>query len=265
MPKTLNDVVILGRAAPEEMSRGGQTSCTGAWSKHRGFIRLYPCSPEENLFSRWDIIEAEVKRNKNDNRPESWKLAARDHSACIEKIGTFPDDQKPVLLRNIEDECVFDIREVGRSLGVIRPKSINLKLQPWGDEESDTEQSVLFEEMEEWTPLNRDEFEQEIRIRFECENCKTKQGYHNKTLLEWGGYMALENNEINSGEELESFYSLNDDKYKHWIFVGNQNNKRTAYIAISLISKKDDGTAQKPLGMSYPKTPDNFEHPGEKG
>lgn len=264
MSNTLEDVIILGRAAPEEMSRGGQTSCTGAWSEHRGFIRLYPCSPDEDLFSRWDRINVEVKRNENDNRPESWQLASRIHSQCVERIGTFPRDQRPILLSNLEDDCVEDIKEAGRSLGIIRPKSIEIELQDWDDEDENTVQSRLFEEMEEWKPLNRDEFDQEIRVEFECKDCKTKQGYHNKTLLGWGGYMAIENHDISSGAELESYYDLDTDNYEHWIFVGNQNNERTSYIAISLIWKKIDDSVQEPLGRSYPKVSDEFEHPGKQ-
>lgn len=264
MTETLEDVVILGRAAPEQMSRGGQTSCTGAWSEHRGFIRLYPCSPQDDLFSRWDKINATVKRNEEDNRPESWKLAGRDHSECIEKVGTYPRDQRQILLDNLEDDCVEDIKNAGRSLGIVRPESIELKLQTWDDENEDTVQSRLIDEMEEWRPLTRDEFDREIRVEFECRDCKTKQGYHNKTLLEWGGYMALHNNDIRSGSELEKYYDLYDDDYKHWIFVGNQNNQRTSYIAISLIWMKAKEQAQAPLTRTYPKVSEDFEHPGKK-
>lgn len=262
--KTLKDVVILGRAAPQEISRGRLTVCTGAWSKQRGFIRLYPCDPEEDLFRRWDKVNVDVKRNEKDNRDESWKLASRDQPSCVEKVGRYPREQRATLLTQVEDDCVEDIKETGRSLGIIRPKSIvGLEFQEWGGDD-DTEQTRLIEEIEEWRPGTRAEFDQEIRIEFECPNCKTKQGFHNKTVLGWGGYVATKKHNLTTAEELEKFYDINDENYRHWIFVGNQNNYRSSYIAINIINMKDDVPIYGSVWNDYPKVSDNFKHPAEK-
>lgn len=263
--KTLKNVVILGKAAPEAISRGRLTTCTGAWSEHRGFIRLYPCDPEEELFNRWDVIDVEVKRNPEDNRDESWKLARRDQPSCVEKTGEYPRNERATLLTQLEDECVELIKNSGRSLGVIRPESIGgLEFRQWKEDDDETTQTRLFEEMEKWRPETREEFDQEIRIEFTCPNCETDQGYHNKTLLEWGGYVATEKHNITSANELESFYCLNNEEYKHWIFVGNQNNQRTSFIAINIIWIKNNVPIHKPIGSEYPKVSDDFTHPAER-
>jgi hypothetical protein len=263
--QTLEDVVILGKAAPEEISGGRLTACTGAWSKHRGFIRLYPCEPTENLFQRWDIVEVDVKRNPHDNRPESWKLAHRNQSSCIEKTGEYQREKRATLLTQLEDECVKPIRQKGRSLGIIQADSIDgLEFREWEDDNDGTTQTRLFEEMEEWRPETREEFDKEIRIQFTCPDCHTQQGYHNKTLLEWGGYLASKKHEINSAVKLESFYRLNNDEYNHWIFIGNQNHQRTAFICISIIWMKDNTPIHDPLGGEYPKVSSEFVHPAEQ-
>ena len=262
--ETLKDVVILGRAAPETLSGSRLTVCTGAWSEHLGFIRLYPCDPEDDLFSRWDVIDVEVCRNPQDNRDESWKLARSDQASCITKTGEYTKEQRAALLTHVSDDCVEDIKERGRSLGVVQPKSISgLEFKDWDDDDG-TIQTRLFEEKDEWQPETRDEFDQEIRVEFTCPGCKTKQGYHNKTLLEWGAYLGAEKNDLSAGSELEEFYNLNDKDYKHWIFVGNQNNHRTSFIAINILWMKDDVPIYKPIGKSFPKISDSFVHPAEK-
>lgn len=264
-PRTLHEVVILGRAAPEAISDGRLTTCTGAWSRHRGFIRLYPCDPEEDLFSRWDIVDVEVKRNPKDNRDESWKLARRDQPSCIEKTGEYPRDERATLLTQLEDDCVEVIKESGRSLGIIRPESIDgLEFKEWEEEDDETTQTKLFESMEGWRPETREEFDQEIRIQFTCPECHTQQGYHNKTLLEWGGYVATRKNNIDSADELEGLYDLNDQEFNHWIFVGNQNNQRTSFIAINILWIKNDAPIYNPIGEDFRKVSDDFTHPAEQ-
>lgn len=263
--KTLEDVVILGRAAPQEISRGRLTVCTGGWSKHRGFIRLYPCDPQEDLFDRWDIINVNVTRNDGDNRDESWKLAGREQSSCIEKVGEFPREKRATLLSELEDGCVEDIKESGRSLGIVRPESIaGLEFRDWESEDDNTEQARLFQEIEEWRPETREEFDHEIRIEFVCPQCETDQGYHNKTLLEWGGYVATRKHDIQSAQELEGFYNIGEDEYNHWIFVGNQNNQRRGFLAINILWLKDDIPIYDSVWEEFPKVSDDFTHPAEK-
>ncbi|CCC41931.1 hypothetical protein [Haloquadratum walsbyi] len=263
--QTLEDVVILGRAAPEEISGGDLTTCTGAWSKHRGFIRLYPCKPRKKLFKRWDIVEVEAKRNPKDNRDESWKLGRRNQSSCVKKTGEYQREKRATLLTQLEDECVESIKQRGRSLGIIRPKSISgLELKEWEDDSDGLTQAKLFEEMERWRPETREEFDREIRIQFTCSSCQTQQGYHNKTLLEWGGYRAIEKYNISSAAKLESFYQFDSNNYNHWILVGNQNNQRTSFISINIIWMKDNIPIYDPLWSEYPKVSTEFVHPAER-
>lgn len=259
----LQDVVILGRAAPEELSDHRRTTCTGAWSENRGFIRIYPIkSVNSDLFNRWDVVNIKAKRNPQDTRAESWKLAHRDYESCVEIVGEYPREQRATLLTNLEDDCVQDINEAGRSLGIIKPDGTpSLYFEDWDDEDDDSIQSRLINDPEQWLPDTRDEFDYEIRIRFTCSDCNTSQGYHDKTLLEWGAYLAVENNNLSEGEELEPFYNLDDEDYNHWIFVGNQAHERTSFIAINLLWVKNDvGIYDSPFDhTNYRKVSEDFE------
>jgi hypothetical protein len=259
----LKDVVILGRAAPEEISNRGRVTCTGAWSENRGFIRIYPIHSEDNeLFHRWDIVDLNVKRNPQDTRAESWKLAHRDYDSCVKVIGEYPREKRATLLYNLQDDCVKDIDEAGRSLGIIRPTDKpELQFQPWDDEEKETVQSRLVNNSDWHRPDTRDEFDHEIRVTFECEGCSTIQGYHNKILLEWGAYLAKSKHNVTSETELENFYKLNKSNFNHWVFVGNQANERTSFICINLLWIKDDiGIIDSPFDCTeYRKVSDSFE------
>lgn len=256
---TLRNLVILGRAAPEEMSDGRQTVCTGAWSPEKGFIRLYPIDPQANLFSRWDIVHAEVERNAADARHESWKIKGRkkEQEEKIEVINKYPRHQRATLLHHLEDDCVRDINNAKRSLGIIRPSSIpELKFKSWEEDRDPGQQAKLFEEIEELKPETREEFDFNIKIRYECTDCKTKQGYHEHTLLEWGAYIGLKKNAENPAQ-LEKNYRFHDDNYNHWVFVGNMNQYKGNFITISIIWLKDDIGINSTF-ESFPKIADDF-------
>ena len=256
---TLRNLVVLGRAAPEEMSDGRQTVCTGAWSPDRGFIRLYPIDPQENLFSRWDIVHAEVERNAADARHESWKIKGRKRGQeeKVKVIDKYPRHKRATLLYHLEDECVQDINKEKRSLGIIRPSSTpELKFEPWDENDEPGQQAKLFEEIEESRPETREEFDFNIKSRYSCSNCKTKQGYHEQTLLEWGAYMGLKNN-AKSTLQLENNYRFHDENYRYWMFVGNMNQYKNTFIIISIIWLKNDIEINSTI-ESFPKTADSF-------
>lgn len=261
----LKDLVILGRAAPEEMSDGRQTVCTGAWSPERGFIRLYPIDPQANLFSRWDIVNAEVERNSSDARHESWKIKGRKkhQDEKVDVVDKYPRRQRATLLHHLEDDCVNDINNAKRSLGIIRPETTpELQFQEWEEDETPGVQAKLFEEMEEVRPENRDDFDYNIKIKYACPDCKTQQGYHEQSLLEWGAYMGLKHNPDNP-RQLEDNYRFTDDEYRHWMFVGNMNQYKNSFITISVIWLKDD-TGINSTFKQFPKVADDFTPPNAR-
>lgn len=254
----LTNLVILGRAAPEEMSDGRQSVCTGAYSPELGFIRLYPINPRDNLFSRWDIVHADVERNPDDTRHESWKIKGRkkDQQERVEVVGEYPRNKRATLLYHLEDNCVSDINDAKRSLGIISPDEIHeLKFEEWEEDDAPGKQAKLFEELDEEKPDNRDDFNFNIKLQYSCDKCKTKRGYHNQTLLEWGAYMGLKKT---SAEQLWDNYRFGDDEYRHWLFVGNMNRYKNSFIVISVIPLKKD-VAINSTFERFPKVAPDFE------
>ena len=253
----LTDLVILGRAAPEEMRDGRQTVCTGAWSPEKGFIRLYPISPEDNLFSRWDVVNVEVERNSNDMRHESWKIKGRKRNQRekVEIIGQYPREKWATLMHNLENACVNEINEAKRSLGIISPESINLYYEDWEDDDHPSKQSKLLKERDELKPDNRGEFDKNIKIKYTCPDCTNKQGYHDHPLLAWEAYMGQKN--TSSCDELADNFRFNDKKYCHWFFVGNMNQFKRSFMVISVIRVKDPVIYNHTF-EEFPKVADDF-------
>ncbi len=256
--RLLNNLIILGRAAPEEMNDGRQTVCTGAYSPELGFIRLYPINPRDNIFSRWDIVNAEVERNPKDTRHESWKIKGRKRNQRekVEVVGEYPREKRATLLYHLEDDCVNDINEAKRSLGIIAPDEIHgLEFEEWEEDDAPGKQVKLFEDIDEDKPDNRDDFEYNIKLKYTCSGCKTKQGYHNPTLLEWGAYMGMKNTSL---DQLADNYRFTDDDYRHWFFVGNMNKYKNSFIVISVLWMKKD-TAINSTFKQFPKVAPDFE------
>jgi hypothetical protein len=254
---TLNRLVILGKAAPERLSDGRQTVCTGAWSPERGFIRLYPCYPDADLFSRWDIVNVEVERNDRDTRYESWKIKGREQEQedKIDVVGKCERERRKALLHAVEDDCVEDINQAKRSLGVIRPEEIHgLEYEDWDDSNKHVQQTLF----EDDSPQDREDFEHEIKVKFRCPDCQTQQQYHRCTLLEWGAYVGMSKTNTNSTRGLENMYNLHDEEFQHWIFMGNMYRERTQFVAINLIWLKHDGSCYQTFEQ-YPKVGNDFE------
>ncbi|MGM3307359.1 hypothetical protein ACSQ6I_15520 [Anabaena sp. WFMT] len=94
------------------------------------WIRIYPIrfrSLEiDKHYPRWSIISAEIEKNPKDNREESFRI--NDESITIlGKIDTsnnWEERKSLVLLDNLEFQSIEDIKKQGKSLGIIKPKSI---------------------------------------------------------------------------------------------------------------------------------------------
>ena len=59
--RIISDLIVLGRAIPEEISDHRQTICVAGYSKELGLIRLYPTRWDSPL-KRWNIVKVPVER-----------------------------------------------------------------------------------------------------------------------------------------------------------------------------------------------------------
>ncbi|AXR82107.1 hypothetical protein AArcMg_2109 [Natrarchaeobaculum sulfurireducens] len=148
-----------------------------------------------------------------------------------------------------------DINNAKRSLGIIAPEKIHgLEFEEWEKDDGPGKQAKLFQDIDEYKPDNRDDFDYNIKLRYTCSSCKTKQGYHNPTLLEWGAYMGMKNTSL---DQLAENYRFTDDDYRHWLFVGNMNKYKNSFIVISVLWMKKD-TPINSTFQQFPKVAPDF-------
>ena len=120
----IDDLAILGRGAPDRLKDFRETVCTAGYSNKLGFIRIYPTKTTSPLVT--DVLSVEVDRDSRDTRHESWKVVGSKKewdvlNRKINVIGKLNQREKEELIANHLDNCVFDINDQKRSLGIIKP------------------------------------------------------------------------------------------------------------------------------------------------
>jgi hypothetical protein len=123
--RLIDDLIILGRACPEPIKDGRITVCLGGYSQALGFVRIYP-TRTDMAWRQWDIVRVEVEKDDRDTREESWKIAGsrtewENLSSKIKVVDKFPRSKRRDLIANLADDCVQDINEAHRSLGIVKP------------------------------------------------------------------------------------------------------------------------------------------------
>lgn len=242
----IDDLIILGRACPEPLKDGRITVCLGGYSPTHGFVRLYPT--RTNMpWHRWDIVKVEVEKDERDTRAESWKIAGSrtDWEGLpnkIEIVGEFPKAQQANLIHNLTDDCVQDINEIRRSLGIIRPTVLNRYF------DKNALYGQLFQPvlpgLGESTSVKRD-FEYEPRVTYRCPICKTKSP-HDQQILEWGFYEWVRKHPDNK-EQVWLNAQFDSEKHELFFFVGNQYRHRTSFLVISVLRIPKGRAVQIPL------------------
>lgn len=240
MTKTkINDLVVLGMAIPQHLKDGRTTVCLGGYSREHGFIRVYPTKPDMGL-SRWDVIEVEVEKNSSDTRQESWKIVGsrdnwEDLGRSIRKVGRVKDvSERWNLVTENTAECVSSLNEKHQSLGFIKPQVIHKMYFGKNQQYGQPVQLALFSShAKKWAAVKHD-YPVLPRLKYSCEHCRTQQGFHDQSVLEWGFYEWMRKNPNNIEQVWENARFLSED-HEIYLFVGNQQNKRNSYLVINSI------------------------------
>jgi hypothetical protein len=232
MSLTINGLVVLGTAVPEQLKDGRKTVCLAGWNKELGFVRVYPCAAEMGLH-RWDILNVTVEGNSRDSRFESWKLVGKP--PIIEKVGKIEGEAKRGLLEATSSPCVVDINNKKLSLGVIAAQDIAPQLTK---NTSFSTQGVFsdFATDNRWLKSKSD-FPYQPKLRFRCgKDCKSKH-FHFQSVVEWGAFEWARKNP-DKIKQLFDNWKINNPNYDIFFLVGNLYQHRNSFIIISVISFK---------------------------
>ncbi len=236
--RVINDMVVLGRGAPDTMHDGRVTICVAGWSPSLGFIRIYPTRNTSPL-RQWSVVSVPVERNPNDSRPESWKIqgSSAEWDRLDRKIQVLREVRRAEKLRLVPPlvtGCVASLNDQRKSLGLVHPSTIEGYLSDRADVDT-TIQTTLFGDA---LPRTKSNYEMQPRLRYRCGNCLLEGG-HDQQIIEWGCYEWFRKN---PGKEVQVFDNLQvgNAEWEKYLLVGNQNNHRPSYLVIGVIRWKKD-------------------------
>ncbi|MFW6087505.1 MAG: hypothetical protein ACODAG_09900 [Myxococcota bacterium] len=198
-------LLIWGKTYPEFSKKYYETVCTGAVDQETGKLtRIYPITLRymKEPFQQYDWVDAEVLRNTEDFRPESYKIN-QDTIQVVGHVGTKPDEWKERrrwILGQNEFPSVEALVEAESqdhtSLGVVRPKEIRRiyvrrrsedEKREWDEQrENALAQRDLFVDVEAKTKELRF-MPIQYRAEFTCHGASCRG--HDMSILEWGVYV----------------------------------------------------------------------------
>jgi len=241
---TIDDLVVLGRAAPEFIEDGRHTVCLGGWSDSKGFVRLYPT----HLYSdanRWNIIEVPVEQERShDWRDESWKIVGSKEEwdnlyEKIDEVGHLERHEQIELIREMPKTCPIKLNEEKKSMGLVEPEEIHdAYLEPIDDPDP------IHTDLAGNTFRSKGSYPHKLYIEYTCEDCAATT-HHRQHCIEWGIYRFWDTNPDAPPDQVIENLHLLDDDWKKFFFVGNQHNQPTSFIVISVIRWKKNEMYQQ--------------------
>lgn len=232
----IDDLVILGRGAPDQMRDGRVTICTAGWSERLGFVRVYPTRITSPL-QQWNVVSVPVERSPTDSRDESWKIRGSKSEwdrldSQIKVTGRLEGTARRNLVHRLVTNCVNLTNERRGSLAIVRP----VGLVGYLGARSDVDESVQRTLDRGDLPRIKQGYAFQPRLRYRCSGCTTTDG-HDQQLIEWGCYEWFRKNPGQEGQVFENM-RIGDSGWEHHIFVGNQANHRTSFLSITLLRWK---------------------------
>jgi len=231
-PERIDDLVVLGRAAPEPINDGRHTVCLGGYSETVGFVRLYPTQRRMEELKRWNVVSVPVESaSPNDTRDESYKISGSKSDwdnlhHKIKKVGSLDKTEQIQLVDSLANDCTGRLNKDRRSLGMVKPAEIvDYYLEP---REDPSYQLTL----DGTRRQGKTEYPQKLYLKYECESCEIK-GTHEQHCIEWGIYRYWDKNDDPEG--VFDALRLTDDRYSHYFFVGNLRHRPSSYIVISIL------------------------------
>ncbi|SRR5258706_10639289 len=129
MPLTTKRVFVLVKAYPQPSQTYGETVCCAGITEHGEFVRLYPVRyrrlKPEQCFDRYDLIEVQGERPRDDHRPESFHVNEESIRILQRGKGADPSSKSQVWLPYVSaslDALKGSNDRDGVSLGVVKPE-----------------------------------------------------------------------------------------------------------------------------------------------
>ena len=224
---------MLGRTEPAESKKHGVSICSAGYSRELGqFMRLYPL-PYPNQIQKWSRCQIPLRRPRDDNRLESWRIDVTSESAgdairAVKIIGLVRKDTEFEWLKSHAAPSINALNQQRRSLGIIIPQGLSWSFERRKDIDPE-EQMVLFDRRIPNSPVHQSDLIPRVHFLDEA-------GKHSLTLKEWGCGEWLRKHR-GDADLLWRNLMFHDQNREHLLFIGNQNGQRTSWLIIATISR----------------------------
>jgi len=246
-------VTILVKAYPQPSSRYSETVCCAGVDENRTWKRLYPIRFRQlegnQAFKRWDIVDFEYGKPKNDSRIESCHV----HEESITTFGKITKPQhKSHLMDSVLQSGEAEAISKGQSLTLIEPRNVQLIHRRRSTSEiadieakyaSQTKQMTFFDK--ELSVLKACPFE----FRFKYND---GDGSHNKRCEDWETSAAYEKFAKSYGEKqalqnLQDIYCNNYVRDGVFFALGNMASRPQTWMLLGVI--RANRTSQSSLDI----------------
>ncbi|NCR75252.1 MAG: hypothetical protein GPI92_06505 [Microcystis aeruginosa K13-06] len=245
-------ILIATKTYPSISTKYQETVCTAGilLSEEENplqWIRIYPIRYRyldfDKRYPRWAIVSAKIKKNDQDYRPESFKID--DNSlAIIRKIDTTNNwQERKSLVLSLQFRSIADIQAQGKSLGIIKPKSIERFFSKKTSREWNQKQQTVLNQLDLFEPnIDLEKIPYQFVYQFTDEdNVPHKYSISDWEIMEL--YRKCRDRSQLSGLEAEQYalekvrQKLEDDFLESkdlYFIVGNLKNHAKSFIIIGL-------------------------------
>ncbi|GAL92384.1 MAG: hypothetical protein DWQ51_04490 [Microcystis wesenbergii TW10] len=245
-------ILIATKTYPSISTKYQETVCTAGilLSEEENplqWIRIYPIRYRyldfDKRYPRWAIVSAKIKRNDQDYRPESFKID--DNSLkIIRKIDTTNNwQERKSLVLSLQFRSIADIQAQGKSLGIIKPKSIERFFSKKTSREWNQKQQTVLNQLDLFEPnIDLEKIPYKFFYQFTDEdNVPHKYSISDWEIMEL--YRKCRDRSQLSGLEAEQYalekvrQKLEDDFLESkdlYFIVGNLKNHAKSFMIIGL-------------------------------
>lgn len=260
------NILIATKTYPSISIKYKETVCTAGVllddnEKPRQWIRIYPIRFRDlnssQRYKRWSIISAKIQKNDKDYREESYKI--NDSSIeVIKQIGTNNNwEERKNLILPLQFQSVAEIQKSGKSLGLIKPKSIEGFFYKPDDREWKPRQQAILDQGDLFEPSVEIE---KIPYKFGYHFTQSEGTKHSYTIIDWEVLQLYRNCKNNSKSVTEEQteqeavekvrQKLEDDflkKKEIYFIVGNLKNHCNTFMIIGIFYPPKTDTIQMKL------------------
>lgn len=245
-------ILIATKTYPSISTKYQETVCTAGilLSEEENplqWIRIDPIRYRyldfDKRYPRWAIVSAKIKRNDQDYRPESSKID--DNSLeIIRKIDTTNNwQERKSLVLSLQFRSIADIQAQGKSLGIIKPKSIERFFSKKTSREWNQKQQTVLNQLDLFEPnIDLEKIPYKFFYQFTDEdNVPHKYSISDWEIMEL--YRKCRDRSQLSGLEAEQYalekvrQKLEDDFLESkdlYFIVGNLKNHAKSFMIIGL-------------------------------